>query len=47
MLRSACIVGYFLILVPIWAFRVATGASRFGRRFHRKVSAWDLPERTL
>ncbi|MEV4756230.1 hypothetical protein AB0J86_14110 [Micromonospora sp. NPDC049559] len=33
---------FVTVLVPVSWFRRLTGSSRFGRRFHRSASAWDL-----
>jgi hypothetical protein len=41
--RILCAMAYVLLLLPLWGLRRATGGSRFGRRFHRGASAWDLP----
>lgn len=33
---------FVLVLVPISWYRRVTGTSRFGRRYHRSASSWDL-----
>lgn len=34
---------YMVFFLPVWAFVRLTGATRFGRRFHQRDSAWDVP----
>lgn len=43
MLRALSAAAYLILFLPVWAVRRAFGLSRFGRRFHRGRSAWDLP----
>lgn len=35
---------YVIFFLPVWAFVRLTGATRFGRRFHHRDSAWDIPD---
>jgi hypothetical protein len=36
---------YLCVLLPVWAWRRLTGGSRFGRRFHMRLSTWDVQGR--
>jgi len=36
---------YSFVLLPVWAWRRLTGSSRFGCRFHRRLSTWDAQGR--
>lgn len=42
MLRLLSLLLFFLVLVPISWYRRLTGSSRFGPRYHRSASSWDL-----
>ncbi|MET8727182.1 hypothetical protein ABZV81_08345 [Streptomyces parvus] len=42
-MRFAASVVFVAVFVPISLYRRLSGASRFGPRFHRGSSAWDLP----
>ena len=45
MLRALSALLFVTVLLPVWAVRRLTGASRFERKFHRRASAWDSPVR--
>lgn len=42
MLKVFSLLLFLLVLVPISWYRVLTGASRFGVRYHRRASSWDV-----
>ncbi|MFC8170743.1 hypothetical protein ACFUJ0_03945 [Streptomyces sp. NPDC057242] len=42
-MRFAASAVFVAVFVPISLYRRLRGSSRFGPRFHRGPSAWDLP----
>ncbi|GAA2476886.1 hypothetical protein [Streptomyces gobitricini] len=42
-MRFAASAVFVAVFVPISLYRRVRGSSRFGARFHRGPSAWDLP----
>jgi len=45
-LKLLALLFYMVFFLPVWAFVRLTEATRFGRRFHQRDSAWDVPVAT-